>query len=864
MVALAAVAVPSAASGATPSSVVSGGSHTCAIVDGGSIRCWGYGSSGELGDGAFTYSDGISRSFASAVPVRVQGIADARSLALGGGHSCALLASGSIKCWGANRSGQLGRGQAGDSFVPVPVSGITNATAIAAGGNHTCALLAGGTIKCWGSGDYGMLGTGQASWGASSVPVDVTGIADAVAIATGTRYTCALLSGGSVKCWGNNDYGQLGSGDLTFWTSTPTTVPGINGGATIGAGDTHTCVALVGGAVKCWGRNQSGQLGVAPNSGGTTPVTVPGVNNAGAIALGGAHTCAVLAVGTTMCWGADQFGQLGNGRTAMTGAPEAVPGVSGVVSLSAGTGFSCAVLSGPPNLKCWGQDNAGQLGNANTTTRRLPAVIPALTGVSAISSSTRNTCALVGRSVKCWGDGTSGQLGNGELVTARTAPVDVQGIDSAIGVSTGAGHSCAVMLSGAVQCWGDGTFAELGNGVAGRTSATPVDVQGVSTATAVAAGDYFTCALLSSGVVECWGTGSSGQLGNGQMTGSSSPVRVDGIATAAAVSARGAYACALLTVGTVKCWGDNASGTLGNGQVTASGTPVDVQGVTSAVALSLGNYHACVLLSGGGVKCWGTGDSGQLGSGQSSSSGVPVSVQDLSTATSVSVGSYHSCASLQGGAIKCWGRFSSGQWGSGDTGGLAVGIGSATSVAAGGFHTCALLADRTVSCWGDGSSGALGDGLFGTVAFRVLPDEVVGMTPEGPKSQPADPQAIASGPPPAPPANEPKRQGSAGVSVRLVLRALPRALRARRGVVRVRCDAVAGTVERCAASLRHGRRTLGVGRGVGTGPIALRLSAWARRQLVRQRRSSVNAVLSVTATGPGGVVTRRRSVLVRG
>jgi hypothetical protein len=145
-------------------------------------------------------------------------------ISAGGSHTCALAASGTIKCWGNNTSGQLGDGTTTNSSTPVTVSGITNATSISAGYHHTCALLAGGTIKCWGYNFYGQLGDGTTT--NSSTPVAVTGITNGTAISAGALHTCALLAGGTLKCWGYNSSGQLGDGTTTN-SSTPATVLGL-------------------------------------------------------------------------------------------------------------------------------------------------------------------------------------------------------------------------------------------------------------------------------------------------------------------------------------------------------------------------------------------------------------------------------------------------------------------------------------------------------------------------------------------------------------------------------------------------------------------------------------------------------------
>jgi alpha-tubulin suppressor-like RCC1 family protein len=292
--------------------------HTCALLKNGSVKCWGDNSDGQLGDG--TTDD-------KSTPVTVVGISNAiaisagRNLFIGGYHTCALLRDGSVKCWGNNLGGQLGDGKSypeeNSSLTPVTVVGISNAIAVSAGGDHTCALLRDGSVKCWGDNFYGQLGDGKSypKENRSLTPVTVVGISNAIAIATGHEHTCALLRDGSVKCWGDNLFGQLGDG-TTHDKSTPVTVVGISNAIAISAGDYHTCALLSNGSVKCWGGNDRGQLGDETTAAkSTTPVTVVGISNAIAVSAGGDHTCALLSNESVKCWGDNSDGQLGDGKS---------------------------------------------------------------------------------------------------------------------------------------------------------------------------------------------------------------------------------------------------------------------------------------------------------------------------------------------------------------------------------------------------------------------------------------------------------------------------------------------------------------------------------------------------------------------
>ena len=281
--------------------VVTGMWHTCVRTRSKAVWCWGWNGQGQLGDDSL-----ISRPKPSAVP----GLSGVRALAAGAGHTCAIT-GGAVSCWGYNSFGQLGNGTNLNQPSPVAVSGISIATMIVAGRNHTCALVSGG-VQCWGSNQYGQLGDGSTT--SSSSPVAVTGLSSGVvAITSGGDHSCALLSGGSVKCWGRNQVGQLGNGTVTYQQTTAVAVSGITTATQIAAGYWHTCALLKDGTVDCWGYSLHGEIGSGQNANSNTPLAVTGVSGASAISTGWWHSCANLASGQLLCWGRNESGQLGDG-----------------------------------------------------------------------------------------------------------------------------------------------------------------------------------------------------------------------------------------------------------------------------------------------------------------------------------------------------------------------------------------------------------------------------------------------------------------------------------------------------------------------------------------------------------------------
>ena len=695
-----------------PTAIVAGGLHTCAVLADGSVKCWGQNDHGQLGDGTTTDSS---------APVTVSGVSNAIGLALGYSHSCALLADGSVECWGSNSNGQLGNGTTTDHGTPVAVSGITTAQSISAGGDDTCALLGGassGQVQCWGSNSNGQLGDGTTT--DHGTPVAVAGITDATAITSGDAHECAIVDLESeIRCWGSNSSGQLGNGSTTD-SSSPITVDGFGTYLAVAAGAAHTCAVVLHTNIRCWGSNTNGQLGNGTFTDSLDPVNVIsfGPSAPTAIEAGGNDTCVVLDV--AWCWGSDQDGELaiGEGPRFDSSSPTNVGGGMlaeirpGVVQADRSAVHS--VGFGP--LRASGGRAAGPTLEPRPATIRRASVDPSVTSpqTTAITVGGFHMCALLDdATVRCWGYDGSDELGAGSNGD-RHSPVGVYGMTTAAAVSLGGYHSCALVTGAHVECWGNNDDGELGNG-AKTDLVTPVTVVGISTATAVSTSNYDSCARLSNATVRCWGYGAYGELGGGKFSSSVTPVAVSGISTASSIAAGGLHTCARLSNGTVRCWGADFTGQLGNGKTADTNTPVTVGGITTATAVSSGFEFSCALLSNKTVRCWGYNLNGQLGNGSTSASAVPVTVTGISTAVAISTGNSTACALLAGGSVKCWGYNGDGELGNGTTTDsptpVAVsGITTAAAISVGGFHACALLVGGSLSCWGFNGAGELGNG----------------------------------------------------------------------------------------------------------------------------------------------------------
>jgi alpha-tubulin suppressor-like RCC1 family protein len=357
-------------------------------------------------------------------------------------------------------------------------STIAPATAVAAGGEHTCVMIRTGTVRCWGGNRAGQLGDGTTNDRRRPVDVVRLGVA-ATAVAAGWRHTCALTTAGGVKCWGHNGFGQLGNGTSTGVRADPVEVSGLRGVIAIAAGGDHSCALTGGGGVKCWGQNSYGELGDGTTTDRSSPVDVVGLSSGViAIAAGGGHSCAVTTIGDVHCWGFNRLGQLGDGTTDDRRRPVQVSNLSGnMIMVASLVGHSCG-LTQIRSIRCWGNNDSGALGDGTTGSRLTPVDVLGLSNVDSIATGGGHSCALArARGVWCWGLNESGELGDGTTGN-RVTPVSVSGLgDDVDAIAAGGGHSCVLTGRGGVKCWGNNRVGQVGDGT-NRNRRRPVDVSG--------------------------------------------------------------------------------------------------------------------------------------------------------------------------------------------------------------------------------------------------------------------------------------------------------------------------------------------------------------------------------------------------
>jgi alpha-tubulin suppressor-like RCC1 family protein len=742
--------------------VGTGQHHSCAVLADSTVRCWGLNVSDQLGGSSEDTSD---------VPVEAAGLIGAVAVDLSDTHTCALLDDGGVDCWGSNTYGQCGQATGSTTSVPSSVPGITSASQIAVGDDHTCALVAGGEIKCWGYNGSGRLGNGLTQ--SSATPVTVTGITGATWVSAGLAFSCAVRSDATVACWGHNNASQLGDGTTTN-RSTPVAVAGVTGATAVIAGEDYACALLDTGEIRCWGNGFYGQLGDGRTENATVPVAVVDLTPVGrCAACNDGNVCTEDRCGAMGCEHLD----LPDGTPcAIGGACDAGTCVVGAVpttSLSLGD-FQGIVRRVDDTVAAWGSNSNGQLGTGSLTEpfRTYPDDVPGLTDISTVSSGRQHNCVTEATgAVRCWGNNGSGQIGQGTTGSSILPPSLVAGLTDIVDVKAGGFHTCALRASGQVLCWGYNAFGELGIGTTGNAVTTPQNVLGLSDAVQITVGDHHSCAVRAGGKVACWGEGGAGRLGNGLTSDVPYPVEVApgiaGLFHATFVEAGYDHTCAVSVDGTVACWGSNSSGALGDNTISTRKTAVAAQGLTGAVTVSTGEDFSCATTAGGSVACWGYNVNGQLGDGLTTSRKIPYVLPSISGAVEVSAGVSRACALLGDATVLCWGANGSGYLGDGTAdshglpapvvglaefgrcaacddsnvctddvchptlgcqhspaaAGLPCGVGLACDganactqalsphrrIAAGQRHTCVIDDDGDVACWGRNHAGQLGD-----------------------------------------------------------------------------------------------------------------------------------------------------------
>ena len=370
-----------------PAQLGAGYSHTCTRKADGTLWCWGANDSGQLGNGTTS---------PSSVPIQVTALGtEVAQVSVGDLFTCAVKVDHTLWCWGNNVAGQLGDGLTDDSLVPVRITAIGNDVAeVSAGDLYTCARKGDQTLWCWGS---GFLGDGPSIQ--RSIPGQVTALGNSVVqVSTGGAATCARKSDGTLWCWGDNEFGIIGDG-TTVDRLTPVQVSGLgNTVAEVSVGDLFACARKTDGNVWCWGTNDHGQLGDGSTADHFTPAVIIGLGKpATQISASGRHACALRNDGALGCWGSNFGGEVGDGTVIDRPNPVKVSVLpNNVVEVSAGVNHDTCARMGDGRVACWGLNDNGQLGDGTTISRRVPVLaIGPTVGPPAVPAGGAWTSALL-------------------------------------------------------------------------------------------------------------------------------------------------------------------------------------------------------------------------------------------------------------------------------------------------------------------------------------------------------------------------------------------------------------------------------------------------------------------------------------
>lgn len=816
-----------------------GDSHICLQHTGndnssGTAKCWGHKSLGKTGDGNSYIGDSPNEMGDNLKAINLGtvstpiGIFSSRYR-----HRCVLFSNNKVKCFGYGNAGRTGNGNQSDRgdkintmgdhlpFVELGTGVTVNSSAsidlrVSLGASSTC-VMTGSSAKCFGEGNYGRLGyannndrcVNSSTCGNALPSLQLNPGESIKQIVNGNEQSCAIiLPSNQLRCWGRGSYARLGSGNNNTISKHPKDADVVNFGTGLYAtqfalGGFHGCALLNDNTVKCWGRNNTGQLGLGIGTGsiiGDNPSELG--DNLQAINLGSIsfptqvyaglyRSCAKFNNGRIKCWGHNSDGQAGIGSTdgsignATSEMGDNLPfidlGPSETVSSLYLAPYSTCAITNSNKLKCFGRNNYGQLGQGDTVNRGRSSLdmgsnlleVQLGTGKHAtmIGMSENSTCALLNdNTVKCWGHDENGSLGStntgfGDEAAETHASINSINFGASLyakEIYSGRYHNCAKLNDNNLKCWGNNANGRLGigssihQGTSESTLGDNLPITDVGTSLSVkkySAWDNHSCAVLSNDQVKCWGSGSNGKRGsqNTSQSGDSANEMGDNLSfidlgpgrSALDVKTGTNFTCVLMDNSQVKCFGANNYGQLGQedknqrghnfGTAPSNISAIDLGTGNTVLKITLGHIHACALLQNQKVKCWGYNGHGELGIGSTAHKGDDANEMgdnlpyvDLGTGRTVKdiqAGIYHTCALLDNNKVKCWGYGNYGQLGIGirtnisdvptETGDNINSVlldenEKVLKIFAGGYSTCALFDSNKVKCWGRNTFGALG------------------------------------------------------------------------------------------------------------------------------------------------------------
>jgi len=346
--------------------ITAGEDHTCATATDGTVRCWGSNDYAELGDG--TRKDELTPVISD---ITLDTGDDTAVIAAGEDFTCVTNGAGTISCWGANDTGQLGNGETSNSEeTPQEVDTSEEVTSVTAGGNHACGLTRFRSLICWGLNLLGQIANNVIS--VATTPRTVLEDLEIRQVSAGRDHTCALDTSGDVWCWGSNNHGQIGKNpDVNRYTD-PVRINTISNIVHIEAGGNSTCAVRSNGNLYCWGENYLGQAGDESTDDVVTPERVDNLPEVTKVSVSGTHGCAITTAGEVYCWGS---GEVLGAPGLLHEQPRKVPGITNARVLTSGTNHACVISGERGRALCWGVNQVGVVGDSTTTDRYSPTPV---------------------------------------------------------------------------------------------------------------------------------------------------------------------------------------------------------------------------------------------------------------------------------------------------------------------------------------------------------------------------------------------------------------------------------------------------------------------------------------------------------